>query len=144
YPVNEAQNANRYMAGATIGQQFGGSLMTYLFAGIYGGLENTTDSRFDILTYDYIGASIGGELALTESLTDYASAALEADNYKDPEPLFLEKRSTVRVDTAVGARYAIGPGLTLGAEVAYTTADSNIVLYDYDRVVSSVSISVDF
>lgn len=144
YPDNEAQNANRYMAGATIGQQFGGSLKPYLFAGIYGGLEKTTDSRFDNLTYDFIGARIGGELALTESLTGYASAAIEADNYKDPEPLFLEKRSTVRVDTAVGARYAIGPGLTLGAEVAYTDADSNIVLYDYDRVVSSVSISVDF
>lgn len=144
YPDNRAQDANRYMAGFTVGQPLGGSMQPYVFGGLYGGLEKTTDSAFDNLTYAFVGARIGGEVKLTDSVSAYANAAIEAADYKDPEILFLTERSTVRVDAAVGARYALTPAVALGAEVSYTNADSNIVLYDYDRLVSSISISVDF
>lgn len=144
YPDNKAQNANRYIAGATVGQALGGTLAPYLFGGVYGGLEKVTDSAFDYLSYGFIGARIGGELSLNEKLRAYANAAIEASDYREPEPLFLTERSTVRADASLGLRYTLPRGLTLGAEVAYTNADSNIVLYDYDRVVTSISISADF
>lgn len=144
YPNNKSQNANRYMAGATVGQTFEGSLKPYAFAGAYGGTEQVTDSAFDHLSYRFVGARVGGEVALDESVSAYANAAVEASEYDKPDPLFLTERSTVRTDATVGLRYALQPDLTLGAEVAYTHSDSNIVLYGYDRVVASVSISVDF
>lgn len=144
YPDNKSQDANRYMAGATVGQAFGGSLKPYVFTGVYGGVEKVTDSAFDHLSYRFVGARVGGEVALSERVNAYANAAIEASDYDKPDPLFLTERSTVRTDAAVGLRYALQPDLTLGAEVAYTHSDSNIVLYGYDRVVSSVSISVDF
>ncbi|MEP5260977.1 MAG: hypothetical protein ABJQ72_00145 [Nitratireductor sp.] len=77
-------------------------------------------------------------------LRGYASVAVEASEYKEPDPLFLEERSVIRADATAGLRYALTDDLTLGTEVAYTRSDSNIVLYEYDRVVASVSISLDF
>ena len=50
----------------------------------------------------------------------------------------------VRADATAGLRYALRGDLTLGGEVSYTRSDSNIVLYEYDRVVASVSLSFDF
>jgi len=144
YPGNSPQNGDRFMAGATVGQPLGGALKPYVFGGVYGGLEKMSDSAFDNLTYSFIGARIGGELAVNERLAAYVNAAIEVDNYKDPEPLFFKERSTVRTDAAIGARYQLKRGLTLGAEVSYTNADSNIVLYDFERVVASASISFDF
>lgn len=144
YPDNKSQDANRYMAGATIGQTFGGTMKPYVYTGAYGGAEELEDSTFDHLSYWFAGARLGGELALTNNVSTYANASVEMSEYKKPDPLFLRERSTVRADATLGLRYAFQPGLTLGAEVAYTNSDSNIVLYDYDRVASSVSISVDF
>jgi hypothetical protein len=144
YPNNSTQNANRYTAGGTIGQQFGGRFSPYLYAGIYGGLEETTDSAFDTLSYWLSGARVGAQVRLTERLSAHAGAAVETNDYKKEEPLFFKKRSTVRTDLVAGTSYALGGGVSLGAEVAYTRADSNIVLYKYDRTVGSFSISFDF
>ena len=144
YPSNQAQNADRYTAGATIGQSFGGSTQPYAYAGAYGGYEKTTDSNFDHLTNRFFGGRVGGELSLMRRLRGYASAAIEVADYKDPDPLFLTERHTVRSDASLGVRYALSEAFTLGAEVSYTNSDSNIVLYEYDRVVAGLSLSVDF
>lgn len=144
YPNNSVQNANRYTLGATIGKPLGGASEPYIFAGAYAGYEKLTDSNFDHLTYGFGGLRAGGELTLMPKLRGYASAALEVSSYKDPDPLFLEERSVVRADATAGLRYQLRDDLTLGGEVSYTRSDSNIVLYEYDRVVASVSLSLDF
>jgi hypothetical protein len=144
YPNNQAQNANRYTIGATAGQPLGGSWSPYVYTGAYAGIEKATDSAFDNLTYWFAGARLGGEVLLGERTSAYASAAVEVNEYKDPEPLFLKERSTVRLDLTTGARYRLTRDITLGAEVSYTNADSNIPIYAYDRVVGSLSASIDF
>ena len=144
YPNNSVQNANRYTAGATIGQPLAGKSEPYVYAGAYAGYEKLTDSAFDHLTYGFGGLRAGGEMTLMPKLRGYAVAAVEISEYKEPDPLFLEERSVVRADATAGLRYALGNDLTLGGEVSYTRSDSNIVLYEYDRVVASVSLSLDF
>lgn len=144
YPNNSVQNANRYTAGATIGQPLAGKSEPYVYAGAYAGYEKLTDSAFDHLTYGFGGLRAGAEMTLMPKLRGYAVAAVEISEYKEPDPLFLEERSVVRADATAGLRYALGNDLTLGGEVSYTRSDSNIVLYEYDRVVASVSLSLDF
>lgn len=144
YPNNSVQNANRYTAGATVGKALGGASEPYVFAGAYAGYEKLTDGNFDHLTYGFGGLRAGGEMTLMPRLRGYASAAVEVSDYKDPDPLFLEERSVVRADATAGLRYQLRNDLTLGGEVSYTRSDSNIVLYEYDRVVASVSLSLDF
>ncbi len=144
YPSNSVQNANRYTGGATIGQSLGGPRDPYVYGGAYAGLEKLTDSNFDHLSYAFGGLRAGGELTLMPRLRGYANAAVELSEYEEPDPLFLEERSTIRADAIAGLRYQLSNELTLGGEVAYTHSDSNIVLYEYDRVVASVSLSLDF
>lgn len=144
YPNSSAQNANRYTAGATIGKALAGTSEPYIHAGAYAGIEKMTDGAFDHLSYDFAGLRAGGEMTLIPKLRGYAVAAVEVSEYHDPDPLFLEERSTVRADATAGLRYALRNDLSLGGEVAYTRSDSNIVLYEYDRVVASVSLSFDF
>ena len=144
YPNNSVQNANRYTAGATLGQSLGGSSEPYVYGGAYAGYEKLTDSTFDHLSYVFGGLRVGGELTLMPRLRGYAVAAVEVSEYEEPDPLFLEERSVVRADASAGLRYSLRDDLTLGGEVAYTRSDSNIVLYEYDRVVASVSLSLDF
>ena len=144
YPSNQAQNANRYTAGATIGQSFGGAWEPYAYAGAYGGYEKTTDGKFDHLSNRFFGGRVGGELSLMPRLRAYASAAVEVSDYKDPDPLFLTDRRIVRSDVSLGLRYALNDALTLGANLSYTNSDSNIVLYEYDRVVAGISLGGDF
>lgn len=144
YPSNSVQNANRYTAGATVGQSLGGAGDPYIYGGAYAGYEKLTDSGFDHLSYAFGGLRLGGEVGLMPRLRGYASASVEVDEYKEPDPLFLEERSVIRADATAGLRYALRDDLTLGTEVAYTRSDSNIVLYEYDRVVASVSLSFDF
>lgn len=144
YPNNSVQNAHRYTAGATIGQPLAGASEPYVYAGAYAGYEKLTDSAFDHLTYGFGGLRAGAEMTLMPKLRGYAVAAVEVSEYKDADPLFLEERSVVRADATAGLRYALRDGLTLGGEVSYTRSDSNIVLYEYDRVVASVSLSLDF
>lgn len=144
YPNNSVQNANRYTVGATLGQTLGGTFEPYVYGGGYAGYEKLTDSSFDHLTYAFGGLRLGGEVTLMPRLRGYSAVAVEVSEYEDVDPLFLEERSTVRADATAGLRYALRPDLTLGSEVSYTRSDSNIVLYEYDRVVASVSLSFDF
>jgi len=144
YPNNSIQNANRYTVGATVGQALGGAGEPYVFAGAYGGTERVVDSVVDHLSYDFAGLRAGGEIGVMERLRAHASASVEFAEYDAPDPLFLTARSTTRADVVAGLRYALTSDLTLGGSVAYTRADSNIVLYDYDRTVASLSLSFDF
>lgn len=144
YPNNSIQNANRYTAGATVGQALGGARDPYVFAGVYAGTERVSDSTVDHLSNDFAGLRAGGEIGVMDRLRAYASASVEFSDYDAPDPLFLTERSTTRADVVAGLRYALTSDLTLGGSVAYTHADSNIVLYDYDRTVASLSLSFDF
>ncbi len=143
YPGNRAMNVNRFIVGGTAGGPVspGGP---YIFGGAYAGLEEARNSAFDHLSYWFAGARAGVEFQLTGLTATYASAAVERAEYKDPEPLFLTERKTTRLDLTAGVRHALSPDLSLGAEISWTNADSNIVLYDYDRVVTSISIIKSF
>lgn len=144
FPGSSAQNTDRVTLGATIGMPIQTRFSPYVFAGAYGGIEEASHSANDNLSYYFVGARAGGELKLSDRWTGFANVAIETDNYKKQEPLFLKKRSSVRADASLGARYALTQALTVVPQVSYTNADSNIVLYDYDRVVGSVALSLDF
>lgn len=144
YPNASFQDTNRVTLGATIGQAFSAPFKPYVFAGVYGGIEKATHNNASNLSYDFVGARVGAELQVTDRLAAYATAAVENDEYKGIEPLFLKNRSTVRTDLSAGARFALTPSIKLNPELTYTNADSNIPLNKYDRFVGSLALSIDF
>lgn len=144
YPGASLQNTDRVTLGATIGMPLQTRFTPYVYSGVYAGLEEATHSASGNLSYNFVGARVGGEAKLGNRLTAFANLSVEYNDYKKPEPLFLKERATLRTDVAVGARYELSQGLTVVPQVSYTNSDSNIVLYDYDRVVGSVALSIDF
>ena len=143
YPNNSLQNANRYTAGAAIGQALGGARDPMFLPAPMPGRSGcgfggpASQQRFR-------RASRRRRIGLMDRLRVHASASVEFSKYDAADPLFLTERSTTRGDAVVGLRYALTSDLTLGGSVAYTRSDSNIVLYDYDRTVASVSLNFDF
>ena len=57
---------------------------------------------------------------------------------------FLYLGCLVAYDVAAGVSYLMRAATTLIAQVAYTRNDSNIVINDFDRVVASVSVRMNF
>ena len=144
FPSSSIQNTDRVTLGATIGQYFGGAMQPYVFAGLYTGVEEASHSTAKNLSYEFAGARVGTEVKVLSDISVYATAAVETDNYKAIEPLFLKSRSTVRTDLAAGLRYALSETVKINPEISYTHADSNIPINAYDRIVGSVALSIDF
>lgn len=144
YPGNPGQDAHRYALGLTLGRAVSLPWQSYLFGSVYGGQEIVMDSTFDSLSYSYAGMRLGLEIKPTERLAFTASAAAETNQYFAPEPLFFKTRDTFRTDLELGARYKLREQLTLGLSVTYTNANSNIQLYDYQRVATMLTLSHDF
>lgn len=144
YPGNAGQDADRFALGVTLGRAVNLPWQSYVFASLYGGQEIARNGGFDNLSYSYVGARAGLEVKPVERLALTASVAVESDQYHAAEPLFLKTRDTFRTDLEVGARYQLRERLSLGLNVTYTNANSNIQLYDFERVATMLTLSHDF
>ena len=77
-----------------------------------------------------------------------ASMSVEKREHKAADPLFLVQRDDRQVDVALGLRIPLGDWgrskVSVRPVVSYTSNDSNIALYKYDRVTASVSLRAEF
>jgi len=144
YPTNTPQDANRYALGVTLGRPVSLPWQSYLFASLYGGQEIAENAAFDNLSYSYVGTRLGIEMKPHQRLAVTLAAAVESDQYFANEPLFLKARDTFRTDLELGLRYLLRERLSLGLNLTYTNANSNIQLYDYERVATMLTLAHDF
>lgn len=143
FPDNDTRDAHRGALGATVGAAVAAG-HTYLFGGAYAGREETTDGRFDHLSQWFMGARAGVETRTSDRLALFAAIVAERQIYDEDEPVFMTARRTWRADLRGGLRYRLSRDIDLLVEAGYTRADSNIVLFDYDRVTASMRIEYAF
>ena len=96
-----------------------------------------------VLAHDHASRNVACKYRYEDKQSD-ARHRFPKRRHQDADPLFLAEREDFRTDLVGGLRRPLLPNVTVGLEVAYTNADSNIALYDYDRVVTALSLSVDF
>lgn len=142
FPDDAPRDADRGTVGFTLGRAL--DARHYGFAGLYVGVEATTRSRFDHLSQDFFGLRAGVERRHTDRLTLYANLAWERALYEEAEPLFLVRRDTRRTDLHAGARYRLREDLRVFAQAGHTRADSNIVIYDFDRTTFELGVELTF
>jgi hypothetical protein len=142
FPDQPARNAHRTALGRTVGRAL--SPRTYFFSGFYGGRERADDARFDNLSQWFVGGRVGAEMRRGQRLRVFVNALVELQSFDEDEPLFLEARETVRADLRVGTRIQLSKAVGFTAEVGYTRADSNIALFDFDRVTAALGIEYGF
>ena len=114
-----------------------------LVAGLFGGQEQTKASA-PFYGHRFIGARMGGELALSPQWAANFALSYEARHYGAQEPLFEIKRKDRELDSKIGISYDMGRGWSAFGDVTWTRAASTIALHDYSRASVMVGLSKVF
>lgn len=115
-----------------------------VYASIGGGKEAPRRSAGRHLGYWLASAQAGIEQPLSDRFSLAAGVSAEHRNYAGADPLFAKGRRDTQLDASLSLRAIIGKRLTLRPRVTYTRNESNLALYDYDRLTASVSLRMEF
>jgi hypothetical protein len=143
YPEQSPRDANRYIAGIGYAYAFRRQEAT-VYAGLYGGVEQTRDDDYDYLGYNPIGLRLGGQMALNEKTYAFVGGAAEWRGYKGTDPFFLEEREDRQYSAIVGIHRLMPNGWRISPQVTYLKNVSNIVINEYDRWQGFVSLRRDW
>jgi tetratricopeptide (TPR) repeat protein len=137
YENDSLRNADRFSGTVSYaGQQ--------IYAALGVGSEETHEEGAAHFGYGFASFQAGFEHPLSDRFAVSAGLNGEYRDYNDQDPLFGQGRLDAQIDASLGLRAAIGTGLTLRPRLTYTRNDSNLELYDYDRVTASISIRKEF
>ncbi|MES2917978.1 MAG: outer membrane beta-barrel protein [Pseudomonadota bacterium] len=135
-------DARRYTLGSGYSRAFGSARATTVYAGLYGGTEES-DSPGIGLGQDFAGLRLGGSRVLAARLALTAALSIEQRSFEGISPLFLVEREDTGVDASLGAILKLSDKLSLKPAYTYSSSDSNTVLSDYDRHLVSVDLRFD-
>lgn len=107
------------------------------------GIINPSNGRNDGAKR-FSGLRIGGQTTVGERTSLFASAGTQTGDYNKVNYLFLRKRKDSLYDLNVGANWHWGKLWTLRPQLSYSRNDSNIAIYDFDRMDVSLSVRRDF
>ena len=138
YPGNTIRDANRWLAGAGYAHAYGNGAVA--FASLYGGREEARAAGVPQLDHAFAGVRLGGQHDVGAKLTLFANLSGEARRYGGTEPLFSEARRDRQTGLSAGLHYAIAPEWRLTPQIAVTDNRSNIPIYAFRRVVSTLTL----
>jgi tetratricopeptide (TPR) repeat protein len=145
YPGLTIRDADRYVVGGAWAHSYSGRTGSpVIYAGAYGGKEDTTEPNSDEFGHDLYGARFGGQIGLSDKWTFTAGANFEQRRYHGPSALFLTKRDDKELQLRASLIYQIDKNWSLTPAIAYTNVKSNIVVNDYDRTMVSITGRYDF
>lgn len=125
-----------------------GASVTYagpvLLIGGGAGREETVRPGADQLSYTFVSGQVGAEQPLNDKLALLSGLSLEYRNHDGQDPLFLTGRRDWRLDASIGLRMLLSDRLSVRPRVTWTRNDSNLKLYDYDRVTASAALRFEF
>lgn len=109
-----------------------------------GGVERTIRSPFRHYGNRFIGGQGGFEQPLSSTIAVLGGVAVEHRDYDGSDPLFLGGRRDWQLDSSIGVRAIVAPGISIRPRVTLTRNFSNFALYDYRRVTASVGLRAEF
>ncbi|HEY0665656.1 MAG TPA: tetratricopeptide repeat protein [Gallionella sp.] len=92
----------------------------------------------------FSGWRIGTQKSVSGSTALFAGAGMQTGDYDKTNYLFLRTRQDRFYDLNVGADWRWEKFWTLRPQLSYSRNDSNIAIYDYDRMDVSLSVRRDF
>ena len=90
------------------------------------------------------GMRVGGQSAINEETTLFANAGMQTGDYSKTNYYFLRQRQDRLVDLTMGANWLWGEQLTLRPQLSYSRNNSNIAIYEYNRMDVSLTVRRDF
>jgi len=137
------RNTDRTVLGSSYARNFAVS-NTLAYGSLYLADERAREHDFAHHGHEALGMRLGGEQKLDEATVLYAELQHEHRRYGGTEPLFDLRRRDRQSDLLAGARYSPAPLWQVIAQVRYTKATSNVILYDYSRTVFQISLRKEF
>lgn len=137
YPNDPNRDARRYGAGVSY-------VTRVVYVAVQGGREEARRASAHELSNSYGGARVAFERPLNADLALFGAVAFEARRYAGIDPLFLVRRHDDQYDASAGVRFRLATHLTAAPQVAYTRNRSDIAIDDYERVVASAAVRLDF
>ena len=144
YPTQEFRNADRTVVGGAWAHAYGGAGAPVVYAGAYAGEEDTRDNGVPHFGHDLVGVRAGGQMAFSDKWLGHVTVSYEDRQYGGRDPLFLRDRHDKELQARIGATYSLNRNWSFTPAVAFTNNESNIVIYDYDRWIASVTVRYDF
>ena len=141
YP-QKTRNVDRYVFGASYGQQFRSELSVY--ASAYLGQEVTTQAGVGHLGHQMVGGRIGLQQPFGSTLAAFASFSLEDRSYNGPDPFFLSTRHDQQWGLTAGAHWIPAKAWRVTPQWSYLQTASNISTSSADKQTLSVTARREF
>lgn len=109
----------------------------------YSHAKETKDLRTDV-SYNSYGLSLGAKKEFLKNYTLYANIDFDAYNYTDVDRILLKKRADRIFDYNIGLSYRIFKSSYVNFDLHFIDKQSNHVLYDYNKLLSSVKYEYRF
>lgn len=147
YPDQAERDSHTATLGLGLTHNFRGSLAPILFGNLYGGRESPVqDNPVSRLLADraFVGGTLGSQLTLHPRVALTLRLSLSKDRYAEEDLLFLDHRSDLLGIADMQLRWLFARRWSLVGMASYTRNDSNLDIYDYDRVQASLNLRMDF
>ena len=116
---------------------------TALFGSVNLVSERATDGRADGDDTGY-GLRVGGQTTIREAIDLYANAGYQTGNYDQGNAAFLTTRSDRLTDLTLGGNWHFAKFWTMRPQVSYTKNNSNITIYAFNRLDTSINVRREF
>jgi len=143
YPDQEVRDANQIVAGLGYGHAFGAQGAPVIFLSAFTGDENPK-SDMPQLAYKFYGVRIGGQYNFSQDFNIFAALGSQWSNYDGQDTIFQVTRKDIRYDVSIGAEYIFAKNWRVKPQVIYTHNDSNIVIDEFKRTETFVTVRYDF
>lgn len=141
YP-QKTRNVDRYVVGASYGQQFRTGLSVY--ASGYLGQEVTTHAGVGHLGHQMVGGRMGLQQPFGSTLAAFASFSLEDRGYNGPDPFFLRVRHDQQWGLTAGAHWVPAKAWRVTPQWNYLQTVSNISTSSSEKHSLSVTARREF
>ena len=136
--VQALRDVDRGVIDLAITQLFDTAYQPKLRGNLYVVGENNRQAGFAHVAHDALGVQLFGELTVAGNLSVYGLVGYEVRDYGGVDPLYFKSRDDHYQTVTLGLKYVPAPRWELVPEVRYSQNDSNLGLYEYDRLQATI------
>ncbi|MCP4042858.1 MAG: DUF560 domain-containing protein, partial [Gammaproteobacteria bacterium] len=150
FPGQRVRDAKRFTTGVGLTHGFGGARAPVIYGSAYGGSHDIHRNGVPHLSYDLYGIRGGAQINFADNVVAFASLAMERREHGGPDPSgsvfnqYAKYRKDNNLTMQLGLNFEPAKNWQVIPSVTFFRNDSNVIINDYERVVSQVTLRRNF
>ncbi len=144
FPGQRVRNVNQYTGGVGVVHALAGDGEPVIFASLSGGTDEELRGTRPDIGKKFLNIRVGGQYSLNQKTVLHGSVSYQYSDHGGDDPLFLRERSDDFVLARAGLVYRLAKGWSVRPEIQYSNNSSNIVINDFDRWQTFVTVRNQF